>query len=140
MFKYLIKFNSSGATALFEYDEKGNLIKYELDPGNFNEAQFEYFIDKFPKRLAFIEKWIEWKLKNVVITKVDEDLSFDAFYIKYNQKLGKKQTAIKIWDQMSDVERAKAIKFIQLYDQELIKTGYGKKNAETYLNQKTWNN
>jgi len=140
MFKYLMKFAKSGASAVFEYDQSGNLIKYELDPQNFDQDMFEYFTQRFPKTLGIMQLWIDEKIKNVQIQKLEEDLSFDTFWLKYNMKLGKKQLAKKLWEDLPSTEKAKALKYVQLYDQELIKTGINKKFAETYIRQAIWNN
>jgi len=140
MSKYLIEFTRSAASALLEYNESGYLVKYELTPGSFEKAQFEYFAERFPSKEEHIQIWLNWKVANVKIRKVQEDLSFENFYNTYAHKVSKKSRAEAIWSKMPDTERAKAIKFIQVYDVRLRSSGVNKKYPETYLNTMEWNN
>ncbi|MBN9293764.1 MAG: hypothetical protein J0G96_07285 [Flavobacteriia bacterium] len=138
--KYLIDFPSQKASALFEYNSEGLLIKYELTPGVFESEHYCFLASKFPFNTKNIESWQQSKMRNVIIRQIAEDLSFERFYELYDQKFGKKQRAKAIWDSLSDIEKAKAIAFIPKYNQHLAQTGFAKKNAETYLNQQIWNN
>lgn len=138
--KYLIEFKKSAASALLEYNDQGYLIKYELEPGAFEKAQFEYFLSRFPRNIDFLNKWKTEGPAGTKVKLVEEDLSFEAFYDAYANKVSKKATAEKIWNKMPDSERVKAIKYIQVYDQRLRQTSINKKYPETYLNHQEWNN
>ncbi|HRO75770.1 MAG TPA: hypothetical protein PLP27_06460 [Crocinitomicaceae bacterium] len=138
--KYLIDFPKQEASALFDYDTAGNLVKYELTAGTFTPAQFEFLFSKFPIRLTDIDKWKQAKVPNVQIRAVADDLTFERFYKLYDQKFGKKPRAQKLWEALPDTERAKAIAHIQKYNQFLAQTNIAKKNADTYLSQEIWNN
>ncbi len=140
MSKFLMTFPKSEASALLEYDDAGFLLKYELTPGTFQPAQFEFMFARFPSKFSLLEKWIESKFPNVSISLVQEDLSFENFYNLYANKVSKKATAEKIWSKMPDTEKAKAIKYIQWYDQRLRMSGINKKYPESYLNAQEWNN
>jgi hypothetical protein len=76
----------------------------------------------------------------VEILQLKEDLSFEAFYNKYNHKVSKKSRAEKIWETMNETERAKAIAYIAKYERYLLDSGVNKKYPETYLNAQLWNN
>lgn len=138
--KYLIEFKKSAASALLEYNEDGYLVKYELEPGAFGKVQFEYFLKHFPKNINFLNAWKTEGPGGTKVKLVEEELTFEAFYDAYANKVSKKATAEKIWNKMPNPERAKAIKYIQVYDQRLRQTSINKKYPETYLNAQEWNN
>lgn len=138
--KYLITFTKQDANALLEYNEDGYLTKYELTPGSFDKLQFAWFFSRFPRTLEILEKWKVWNIPNVVIKKVEEDLSFEAFYNKYAFKVGKRSRAEKNWNAMTNANKALAIAYIPKYEAFLRETGYNKKYPEFYLTEERWNN
>lgn len=140
MSKYLISFPRQKASAVVEYNEKGFLINYTLEPGSFGTEHHMFFSTIFPKTFEKLQSMQEKKIQNVVITTVEDDLSFERFYELYDYKFGKKAKAKLIWDKMPDQERIKAINYIQRYKQFLMTTGTASKYPETYLNQQIWNN
>lgn len=140
MSKYLITFEKQNATALCEYNELGYLVRYELTPGAFEDKQFEYLAQKFPRKLVHIEQWKQAKLPNVTIRIAEEDLSFERFYDLYAHKVSKRSRAENIWKAMPNTERAKALAYIAKYERYLLDSGVNKKYPETYLNAQLWNN
>lgn len=133
-----MEFKLIGVSAVLTYNSAGWLVGFALEPADaFTEKQYITFAERFP----FHENNVNgWKSEKTSVRLIPPDLSFETFYKQYNQKLGKKPTAEAIWNRMPETEKIKAINFVQLYDQQLLKTGFNKKNCETYLNQKPWNN
>jgi hypothetical protein len=77
-----------------------------------------------------------WQLK-----KIEEDLSFESFWERYNHKVGNKKRAERLWNQLSKKEKAKAMAFLKRYESYLNQNpGIAKLYPETYLNQQRWNN
>lgn len=138
--KILIEFPSQEASGLFDYNNEGYLLNYTLTPGRFEQVHFDFLFKRFPKNLVMMKAWMEEKFPNVTFKIIEEDLSFDAFYNKYAHKVSKRSVAEKVWKNMPDTERAKAIAFIPIYQQHLLKTNVNKKYPETYLNSEMWNN
>ena len=66
------------------------------------------------------------------------ELSFEAFYKSYPNKLGKKDLARKTWDKMSDAERMDAILYLDEYIPLKRKEGTNIPYASSYLNGKYW--
>lgn len=64
--------------------------------------------------------------------------SFDQFWELYDKKVGKKESLIKKWLKLSDIERELAMSYIPKYKQSQPDKKY-RKNPETFLNQKAWN-
>ena len=137
--RYLIRFKNHNATAMVEYNEDGFLVKYELEAGDLKEDHLLFISKIFPYNLNRLEKGLK-TIPNIDVREIEEDLSFDAFYDKYAHKVSKRSVSEKIWNKMPDIERAKAIKFIDIYDTNIRKTGVNKRYPETYLNSEIWNN
>lgn len=140
MSKYLIEFKSVDASALFEYDEDGYLIKYSIDKGKMLAEQSKWVNDQFPYNTTRLQPWIKFKNPNIKVKAVEEDLSFAAFYDRYGHKVSKRSIAEKAWERLDDVNKAKAIAYIAVYETHLAKTKVNKKYPETYLNSDMWNN
>jgi hypothetical protein len=140
MSKYLMKFTNNQASVMLEFNDESKLVKLDFIFGSLSDQQIDFFLQRFPKNIEIVEKWIAAKFKNIYINKVEEDLSFDTFYNTYAHKVSKKSVAEKIWNKMADIEKVKAIKHIQVYDQYLKTSNVNKKYPETYLNSEMWNN
>ena len=81
------------------------------------------------------------EIQNVKVSKVEEDLSFDNFWKVYNYKVGNKKRAERLWQRLTDDQKAKAITHLKSYESFLIMNpGLAKLYPETYLNQERWNN
>ena len=138
--KYLLEFTNYQAKALFEFAQNGFLVKYELDPGSFEEKQFAFLKEIFPRTVAHMQALISWKMPNVRISELKQDLSFEAFYNAYAYKVSKRSTAENAWKKLPDTEKAKAIAYIPVYDRFISEKRINKKYPETYLNSEMWNN
>jgi len=66
------------------------------------------------------------------------NFSFEEFWILYDKKVGNKTKLEKKWNGLTDEEREKAIYHIPLYKQEKSNKQF-RKNPETYLNNKAFN-
>ena len=75
-----------------------------------------------------------------VITELVEDITFDMFWQRYDDKArSSKVKTQRAWDKMPEREQVKAYQFIPRYFQS-IPPGVCKKYATTYLSDKLWNN
>lgn len=101
------------------------------------EKQQVFLLQNMPKEIQELEKL---KTSNVTITEVNQDITFDMFWNRYDDKLNssKKRTERK-WDKMNPADQARAYLFISRYFAN-IPAGTRKKYAETYLNDELWNN
>ena len=70
--------------------------------------------------------------------KKEPNYSFDEFWELYDKKIGKKDVLIKKWLQLSDEERESPKRYIPKYKLSQPDKKY-RKNPESFLNQKTWN-
>lgn len=75
-----------------------------------------------------------------VITELVEDITFDMFWQRYDDKArSSKVKTQRAWDKMPEREQVKAYQFIPRYF-ESIPPGVCKKYATTYLSDQLWNN
>lgn len=118
-----VRFNTEGILNGFD-------VRALLEPG-----MLKYFI----KNLPFEEVNIEvYKSPTVTIKPIPDDLSFEAFWKRYNYKVGHKKKAEQMWNRMTDAERMKALAWIHTYEQQLAFTKVAKMFPETYLFQKRY--
>lgn len=138
MKKFLVTHKQTHKTMLFTFDLKGFLIAFKTDLV-MSDAIVNYFNTAFPFKLSQLEHY----RKNKVF-KVDEvlqDISFKAFWLAFNNKVGNKTRAEKLWNALKDTEKAKALNYIPTYNNYLIlNQGIQKLYPETYLSQKRFNN
>ena len=76
-------------------------------------------------------------LKNkLVITEIKTDISFEAFWKQYEDKLGSKKKARTSWEKLNEKNKNLALNYIKKYTQSLGTTA--KAHALTYLNGEYW--
>lgn len=85
----------------------GILEQFENN-ADLNEAQLDHFTRNFPFRLSFLETM------NGVTIKEITDLSFNAFWVKYDYKVDKQQ-AETFWNKMSRPDKLAALAGITKY-------------------------
>lgn len=80
----------------------------------------------------------EEKEKSSAKKEKELNYSFDEFWELYDKKVGKKDELIKKWLKLSEEERELAMSYIPEYKLSKPNKKY-RKNPETFLNQKAWN-
>ena len=98
-----------------------------------------------PSKKWPILPWLYLKDKEITskleIKKTDLDLSFDAFWNTYNNKVGKKKMAESSWNNLSKANKIKALMAIPRYNNNLrLNPGIQKAYPTTFINQEYYNN
>jgi hypothetical protein len=120
----------------FIFNDNELLDKMEIH-ADLSEGQQTFFLKKMPREVLELNNL---KTSNVSITEVKEDISFERFWNKYDDKLNSsKKRAEQKWNKMIVAEQIKAYNYILRYFAN-IPQGTRKKYAETYLNAELWNN
>lgn len=70
--------------------------------------------------------------------KKESGISFNQFWDLYDKKVGDRVRIKKKWDKLSNTNKKVIIKYIPLYKSSQPDKKY-RKNPETFLNQKSWN-
>ena len=139
MFKYLIEFTRFGASMIVEYNEHENIVSLTVNYGDMEPTAIAHLVAHIPAKCDQIDHYRS--KKNVKVTDIHFDTSFNTFWNSYANKFGNKTRSQRLWDALNQEERIKAIRYIQVYNQWLLKSpGINKKLPETYLNQAPWNN
>jgi predicted nuclease with TOPRIM domain len=97
---------------------------------------------KSPKKESTSEAYaehMETETENRTIT-INENINidFEWFWNEYDKKVGEKQKLKKKWNKLSDEERQNAMNYLDLY-KEAVPDKQFRKNPETFLNNKSWN-
>lgn len=124
---------------IVEYNDDGYLISLQITYENMDKKSLDYLASHIPSLVDHVEFYR--KMKNVKVSEIPFDTSFERFWDDYAVKAGNKQRSMRLWKALSEDNRIKAIKHISMYDQFLLQNeGRQKKLPETYLNQQQWNN
>lgn len=133
---YLVTHKKTLRTFLFKFSLKGVILEFKA-----NFVMTLAMIDQFKEMFPFSEKEIEKIPKDIFrIDLIDDGLSFTTFWKKYKWPHGNKKQAEKLFNELEDVEQAKAIRYIDTYNNFLKLNNITKAYATTYLNQKRFNN
>lgn len=126
--------NKLAGNFLFTYNEQGLLSAFELE-GEIEEKQLRWILPRLPLYIDMLDDWK--KHPGIRIIERKKEISFDDFYDKYANKIGKK-AAIKAWGKLSQSEQIKAYYYIQKYNQKLA-PGIARMYPASYLNAEPWN-
>lgn len=138
---YTVTGKNSNIVWLFKYRLNGLLAEFKLQEGELDQKQVNWLFikGKFPYQEKDIKGWKA--IKEFEIKVGEPDLSFDAFWDAYNNKVGKKPMAENTWNKLSKANKLKALESIKYYNNWLSrKPGIEKAHATTYLNQQYYNN
>lgn len=121
------------------YNDLNLMVSIDISRADLAEKQQIYFLRDLPREMAELMKLKE-KSPTLVITEVEQEVTFEMFWNKYDEKIrsSRKRTE-RAWNRMSKTNQVKAYRFIQKYKMNLL-PGTNPKYAETYLNAELWNN
>lgn len=71
--------------------------------------------------------------------KEEDNMGFNAFWDLYDKKVGEKEKIMNKWVELSNEERSLVFEYVPKYKESEPNKKY-RKNPETFLNQKGWNN
>lgn len=139
MKKYLLTASSWTGEIEIEFNDFNLLTKCDTGRAELSEPQQVWFLKNMPRTRIELQELIA-KTTTATLTEVKEDITFDLFWNRYNEKVrSSKKKTLKVWNRLGIADQVKAYKYIGKYEQS-IAPGVGKKYAETYLNAELWNN
>lgn len=133
MNEYLIKSKKLGADLRVKY--RNGIISYFNIEGELPVAIHEKLLNYIPLTENDLETFR--KQPTVEVNEVQVDLSFKAFWYRYNYKV-KKQRAVKAWEKLSKTKRIKAMLFIQKLRNWSQRKGIDMPYPVTYIHQERW--
>lgn len=121
-----------------KYSDAGVFSFVDFSAAQLSDAQLRYLKNNIPMKVEQMQALAG--INHLEVVEIDERVSFDAFWNKYNDKARSSKVKTKrAWDRMSKSEQVKAYRFIQKYFAS-IPNGISKKYATTYLSDQLWNN
>ncbi|MBN2747173.1 MAG: hypothetical protein JXR34_10650 [Bacteroidales bacterium] len=133
--RYIIT-GTTSASLVVEYDEDQVLTKIEFKDTALGQVNF--MLDNIPALEIKLETFAQkHKLK---ISRVQEDLSFEAFWTAYKYKVGKKARTERLWKSLSNQERELVFISLPRYQRFVAFKNQESAYAETFLNNKMWEN
>ena len=135
---YTVTGNNTAVVWVFKYDLNGLLLEFKLQEGTLDNKQVTWLFhkDRFPYSEKRIKGWSSIKNLNVQIG--EPDLSFEAFYNAYGNKVQKIRTE-KLWNKLSKKDKMAAIAGIRSYNNWLRRqNGIAKAQPDTYLRNRRW--
>ena len=120
----------------FQFNDLGLLDKMNI-LAELGERQQVFLLRNMPREILELEKL---KTANVTLTEIKQDITFDMFWDKYDDKINSsRKRALSKRERMNPTDRIRAFWFISKYFSS-IPSGTRKKFAETYLYAELWNN
>lgn len=127
-----------GLRILFKYGLNGVLQSVEFD-GNWTDELISRAKMVLPENLQLAISFTKNdNPKNPFIFKETTEVTFDIFYKRWPNKLGKRKDAEKAWAKMTDPERLDALLYLDEYIPKKNKENTNFPYASSYLNGKYW--
>ncbi|MBK5213393.1 MAG: hypothetical protein JJE55_07010 [Flavobacteriaceae bacterium] len=124
-------------TMIFKYDLDGFLTHFELVDAQLDEKQRNWlYTQKFPYTVERLKHF--YAISNFTVTKGMPDLSFEAFYNLFGNKV-KRTRSESLWNKLTDTEKTNAIASVKPYKYWLGRQrGIAQQQPDTYISQKRW--
>jgi len=133
--KYILKNIQNKWEVSYEFYKNGNLKKIEY-PADLLE-KFNGNYKPFAVSYSELQEIIQKSVGKFQLITVQADLSFAAFWNAYGYKV-EKQRAEKLWKAMTDTEKEACFIGIKKYDKFLSTGTRAKKNPDTFLHKRAW--
>lgn len=139
MKRYMVTSNSFDGELVFKYDLNSLLIAFEIQ-ATLTPSQRDWFFKNLPlNEQTLVVAWPKAS-KTMRVQEVPEDLSFETFYNRYAYKVGDKKKCQKLWANLTDENKAKALHAIAKYHKFVESTGTAKVYPERFLSKEYYNN
>jgi len=134
---YTIKSKNSNNVWVFKYSLNGFLNHFEILEGNLSETQEQWLDEKnnFPLREQKMKEWQKNLKQNFEITIGDPDLSFDAAWNLYGNKV-KRVFAERSFEKLNKADVIKLFIHIPKYLKRINKSKEAQAHFATYINQR----
>lgn len=118
-----------------EYDKDKLLCGLQFE-GNYGNEHF----NSVAKWCQTINKLRSLAKKlNYPLVEIDAPTpSFEEFWEAYGLKKDKKKAELR-WNKLNPDSKVRSVQYIEKYNNDLVRNGFAKKMAKTYLNDECWN-
>lgn len=131
--------NSGTIHFLLKYNEHDDLMEVQIRDidSKLIEKQRNWIWNFVPKTTTELAAKTA---KEIKITKIESELSFDAFWDLYNYKLGNKKRAKAHWDKLTETKKALVMQKVKEYNFYMLHKSHDKVFAERFLSEKRYEN
>jgi hypothetical protein len=129
MKKYILKSAKIEGDIIFGYDLQGYLVFFEM-PENLSEEHARGMLKALPKTEQHLTQLVTGK--DVSITEVPEDLSFERFWNAYDKKINRKR-AEPLFEKLNTATKMQPIINIKAYQEYCHWKRRGVADPEKYL-------
>lgn len=136
--KYIITFPTGRAVA--GYNDAGILVFWQVEKELSDTEYKAVYTGMLPVREEAVRSLNQRTKGKVVVSKMVEDTSFEAFWNGYDYKVGKKDRAIKLWNALTHSEKVLALQGVKKYNRWIAGRSIEKSYPETFLSQRRWEN
>lgn len=139
MRQYIVTSTQFNGELIFSYDLNSNLTAFDIQ-AELTPLQRKYFFNHLP--MLEVQLTHEWPKtsKTLKVIEVPMDLSFDAYYKKYDCTFGDKKKAKVLWEKLSDANKTKCHILLPRYNRYLERTGVAKIYLERFISKGYYDN
>lgn len=131
--------NCPDLKVVFDYGDADRLKSIHFE-GEFSSVQSQWVLSNTPMSVEGLAMEGYFGSSKIKVRKVEDDLSFNNFWNKYNHKHGNKKRAAALWEALTDAEKALALSKITHYLQSLAYSNIEQAHASTWLYQRRFEN
>ncbi len=138
--RYILQSEKLKGRVLLDFTTEGLVKGFTIEA---EQDVTEKFVKWMFRNFPFHVKGLQLKLFTdlFTISEVKQGLNFSDFWEAYDYKVGKKNRTERLWDAMTEAERAQAMASISKYNLYLAQhPGIEKAYPDTWLNQRRWEN
>ena len=136
--RYLLTTEASPDGVIYTFTAEGWLDAMQIQQQNMNLASRAVVVKTLRLQEADFLEWA--KGITCTVMKLDDKITFDMFWDKYNDKdRSSKKRSLKLWQKLKEDDQVKAYHYHDQYVKKMP-PGVAKKYAETYLAAEQWNN
>lgn len=139
--RYQVRIGNNPAVIFYEFHPKTKAIRaIRIESDAIELHQVKWLMQNAPKNEQdLINNFASKFGKKIYIVFAPQNISFDDFWNKFNNKVGNKPRAKKLWGLLSDVDQMAAFTYIETYNAHLRSNpSLTKLYPETYLSQERW--
>lgn len=135
MQKFEINSPKTSVSFTLSYDNTNRLLAIIFEPHEQISPDFFTFVAC--NMFTTVQMLQTVKKQGYTVKECIENIDFNAFWEKYNYKFDRKRAEDK-WKKLKTEEQVAAYKYIEVYQNELRRSGVAQMYAKTYLQNQVW--
>ena len=135
---YILTKETLAGNVIFGYTPTGLLVFFDASPADLTDDKLALVLRTLPREEKDLQVLAD--KTGATLELIVDDISFDAFWLKYDKKINKKRVE-PMYKKLSDAKKLLVIQSLPSYDAYLERTNFrGKADPETYLRKEMYLN